>query len=89
LARFLTPDPKYLAFEALPRADFEIFLKTPQALHLYAYVLNNPATFTDPSGMDNPRATKQKTQKTQDKNRASNEPDPTRLTLTLSEPGPQ
>ena len=41
--RFMSPDPSGLYF-ANPNY--------PQSLNLYAYVQNNPLTFTDPTGMD-------------------------------------
>jgi RHS repeat-associated protein len=42
-ARFLSPDPSGLAFA---NPNF------PQSLNLYAYGLNNPLKYTDPSGLD-------------------------------------
>ncbi|MGH9475962.1 MAG: RHS repeat-associated core domain-containing protein [Terriglobales bacterium] len=45
VGRFLTPDWS-AAPEATPYAD----LSNPQSLNLYGYVLNNPATATDPDG---------------------------------------
>jgi RHS repeat-associated protein len=43
LGRFSSPDPSGLVF-----ADFT----NPQTLNLYAYVRNNPFSFTDPTGLD-------------------------------------
>jgi RHS repeat-associated protein len=45
LGRFLTPDWSATP-EAIPYAN----LANPQSLNLYIYVLNNPATATDPDG---------------------------------------
>ncbi|HXJ95146.1 MAG TPA: RHS repeat-associated core domain-containing protein [Terriglobia bacterium] len=42
-ARWLTPDPAGLA---------AVDLTNPQSLNRYAYVLNNPTTLIDPSGLD-------------------------------------
>jgi RHS repeat-associated protein len=41
--RWLTPDPAGLA---------AVDLTNPQSLNRYAYVMNNPTTLTDPSGLD-------------------------------------
>jgi RHS repeat-associated protein len=41
--RFMTPDPA-----GMMAAD----LQNPQTLNRYAYVLNNPLSFTDPTGLD-------------------------------------
>ena len=43
MGRFMTPDPSGLAF-----AD----PTNPQSLNLYSYVLNNPLTNIDPTGLD-------------------------------------
>jgi RHS repeat-associated protein len=43
MGRFLTPDPSGLAYANL---------NNPQSLNLYAYGLNNPLKFIDPSGLD-------------------------------------
>ncbi len=45
LGRFLTPD-----WSASPEAVPYASLSNPQSLNLYSYVLNNPATATDPDG---------------------------------------
>jgi RHS repeat-associated protein len=45
LGRFMTPDWSGMP-EAVPYASIE----NPQSLNLYSYVLNNPATGTDPDG---------------------------------------
>ena len=52
LSRFVTADMKYANPEALSPDDFGSFLVSPQKMNLYAYVLNNPITLVDPSGMD-------------------------------------
>ncbi len=43
MGRFLSPDPSALAY-----AD----PTNPQSLNLYSYVLNNPLTNIDPTGLD-------------------------------------
>ena len=43
MGRFMSPDPSQLYY-----AD----PKNPQSLNLYAYVLNNPLIYNDPTGMD-------------------------------------
>jgi RHS repeat-associated protein len=43
LGRFMTSDPLYLEMGRL---------ENPQALNLYAYVLNNPLNLSDPTGLD-------------------------------------
>jgi hypothetical protein len=43
MGRFLSPDPA-----GMQAADLEF----PQSLNRYAYVWNNPLSFTDPSGLD-------------------------------------
>jgi RHS repeat-associated protein len=43
MGRFMSPDPSGLVFASLAN---------PQSLNLYAYVQNNPLSFTDPTGLD-------------------------------------
>jgi hypothetical protein len=43
MGRFLSPDPA-----GMMAADIEF----PQSLNRYAYVWNNPLSFTDPTGLD-------------------------------------
>jgi RHS repeat-associated protein len=43
MGRFMSPDPGWF---------LSMDLTNPQSLNLYSYVLNNPLSFTDPSGME-------------------------------------
>jgi RHS repeat-associated protein len=52
LSRFITPDPKYASPGDLSSADLGSFLAQPQALNLYAYAVNNPVRYDDPTGLD-------------------------------------
>jgi len=51
VGRFLKPDPKFARIGSLDSSDFQAMVANPQKLHLYAYVLNNPTRFVDPSGL--------------------------------------
>jgi RHS repeat-associated protein len=55
LGRFMTPDPlPWLEWQhgnKEEREKFEDFLSNPQNFNMYVYVLNNPLSKTDPSGM--------------------------------------
>jgi|GEM_PF-3258170 len=52
LSRFLSADPLYLIPDAIPPETLGRFLTNSQMLNLYAYALNNPLKYTDPSGLD-------------------------------------
>src|SRR6185503_13176146 len=52
LARFAGVDPKYLHPEQLAPEELTAFLGQPQKLNLYAYAMNNPVRYNDPSGLD-------------------------------------
>jgi RHS repeat-associated protein len=52
LGRFASPDPKYAHPADLSLKELSAFLARPQKLNLYAYALNNPLRFNDPSGLD-------------------------------------
>jgi RHS repeat-associated protein len=53
LSRFVSADPKLANPDALPPDERRKALSQPQKLNLYAYVLNNPLKYQDPTGLDN------------------------------------
>ncbi len=52
LSRFAIADPKYASPDALASSEQASFLAHPQELNLYAYALNNPVRYDDPTGLD-------------------------------------
>jgi len=52
MARFVSPDPKYANLDGMSAAEYQSFLATPQKGGLYAYCLNNPLKYSDPTGLD-------------------------------------
>jgi RHS repeat-associated protein len=50
--RFASPDPKYASPGELSAPELPAFLGQPQKLNLYAYALNNPVRYNDPTGLD-------------------------------------
>ena len=56
MGRFLSPDPlPWIAWQNGNRTQqqaFEAHLANPQDLNMYSYVLNNPLSKTDPTGMN-------------------------------------
>ena len=50
MGRFMTPDP--LVLQRLPANAFILHLGNPQSWNKYAYVMNNPLSLTDPTGLD-------------------------------------
>ncbi len=50
--RFITADPLYANPDGLRGATLGSFLHQPQRINLYAYGLNNPIRYNDPSGLD-------------------------------------
>jgi RHS repeat-associated protein len=50
MGRFMTPDP--LVLQRLPANAFFLHLGNPQSWNKYAYVMNNPLSLTDPTGLD-------------------------------------
>jgi RHS repeat-associated protein len=51
-SRFISPDPKYLNPDRLSADNLTGFLRLPGKGNLYAYALNNPVRYADPTGLD-------------------------------------
>jgi RHS repeat-associated protein len=53
MGRWMSPDPILAAILSdRTSTQFQSFIQQPQNWNLYAYVLNNPLIYTDPSGME-------------------------------------
>jgi RHS repeat-associated protein len=52
LSRFVSSDPKLASPDTLGSDEFKSLLTDPQKLNLYAYGLNNPLKYQDPTGLD-------------------------------------